>query len=83
MKPIIPTIETVVDANNEHISKNKILSKLTFTPCITAFLSPCWMIPKSLEKSRDIPNAKTRITNRIAESFILATVKDPVVQNVI
>ena len=83
IKPIIPTIETVVEANKEHIIKNRILSKFTLTPCITALRSPCWMIPKSLEKSKDIARAQTKITNNITASFIVATVREPVVQKVI
>lgn len=41
IKPIIPTTETVLDASSEQIKRKRIRSKFTFTPYITAVLSPC------------------------------------------
>lgn len=83
INPIIPTIDTVQEASNEDINKNTTLSKFTFTPCITAFFSPCWIIPKSLENKREILMDINNIANRKKESFNEETVNEPVVQNAI
>lgn len=83
INPIIPTIETVLDARSEQITRNNTLSKFTLTPYITAFLSPCWIKPKSFENRIDTKSEHPRIIARTREFLREAFVKAPVVQKVI
>lgn len=79
----MPTIATVAEASNEQITKNPTRSAFTFMPSIRAVFLPCEIVAKSFESRIDTANENKNTIPRTIESFKLAFVSEPVVQNII